>query len=57
MVTLEQNKESRLCASTSNLKRVYWRDRAWESPSDRGRVATLPEDLMMKVQRGQALAP
>lgn len=57
MVTLEQKKESRLCASTSNLKRVYWRDLAWESPSDRGRVATLPEDLMMEVQRGQALAP
>lgn len=57
MVTFEQKKESRLCASTRNLKRVYWRDLAWESPSDRGRVATLSEDLMMEVQRGQALAP
>ena len=57
MVTLEQKKESRLCVSTSNLKTIYWRDLTWESPSDRGRVATLPEDLMMEVQRGQAPAP
>lgn len=57
MVTLEQKKESRLCVSINNLKRVYWRDLTWESPSDKGRVATLPEDLMMEVWRGQAQPP